>query len=81
MRNLRNAFRYRGLRTSILLLVLLGVGFWLYQHTSSTAANWSWEDQIKMELDMATAAQISPGTVPEIDRTIPETETALFGLG
>ncbi len=69
-------------RTSILLLVLIGVGLWLYQSLNGGRSNiWSWEEQVEMEVAMAKAAQQAPGKVPEIDRSIPETETALFALG
>jgi hypothetical protein len=70
------------MRTIIMSLVLIGVSFWLYLQPGSEAANnWSWEDQIRMEDAMAEAARQAPGTVPEIDRSVPETETALFALG
>lgn len=77
-----NGTRYWRLRTTLLFLVLIGVALLQYQQSSSAASNnWSWEDQLQMEASMAKAAQLAPATVPEIDRSIPETETALFALG
>ena len=66
----------------IFLLLLLGVGFWLYQSPGVVTANyWSWDDQLQMEATMAKVAQTSQAKIPAIDRRIPETETALFALG
>ena len=79
---MKSYVRNWSLRTTILLLVLIGVGCWGYQSPTLMAANnWSWEEQLQMEEAMAKAAQLSPGKVPEIDRSIPETKTALFALG
>lgn len=74
--------RYRFIKPVVLLLLLVVVGFWLFQSSDrATANNWSWADQVQMEVAMAKAAQASPATVPALDRHIPETETALFALG
>ena len=79
---MKKSSRQWRLLTGLLLLLLFGVGFfWSQQLGSVIADSWSWEDQLEMELAMAKAAQASPATVPEIDRLIPETETALFALG
>ncbi len=73
--------RYRDMKIVFLLLILVGVGLWHYQSDSNRLSHWSWEDQVRMEVAMAHAAEASPGVVPEIDRSIPQTETALFALG
>ena len=79
---MKKSSRQWRLLTGLLLLLLFGVGFfWSQQLGSVIADSWLWEDQLEMELAMAKAAQASPATVPEIDRLIPETETALFALG
>lgn len=77
----RKKNRCWSLRITIFLLVLIGVGLWQYQSDSVAPNHWLWEDQLKMEVEMANAAEISPGVVPEIDRSIPPTEMALFALG
>lgn len=82
MKRKRNAGRWRKLRSVVLLLILTAVGLWQYQQSGLAAANrWSWEDQLAMETEMAKAVQASPGSIPDLDRAIPETETALFALG
>ena len=79
---MRKVSRYWSLRTTILLLLLIVVGWWGYSFPDLVAANnWSWEKQLQMEETMVKAAQLSPGQVPELDRSIPQTETALFALG
>jgi hypothetical protein len=71
----------RSARTLFLLILLLG-SVWLYQHPGVvTADSWTWEEQLAMEKQMQQAAMANPGQVPEIDRNIPQTETALFALG
>jgi len=68
--------------SGILLLTLLLVAVWLYQHPGEvTADSWSWEEQLAMEAQMKQAALANPGVIPQLDRDIPQTETALFALG